>query len=130
VVVVGGRVVVDGVVLPSELDFDVGVVVGVVGVVVGDEDVEVVEVCAGVVPLERAAELAPGCSLATTTPIRAVAPVAARAAERVRRRSLVLARSRLSAELRSVGSFTRGRPLWLPRRGGVRIDSNTATAVL
>ena len=43
-------------------------------------------------------ELAPGCSLATTAPIMAVAPVAMRTAERVNRRRLASARRRLSAE--------------------------------
>jgi hypothetical protein len=123
VVVVGGRLVVVvvvgakvvgtavGVELPPVGDSDVGAeVVGasVVGVLVGDADVdgavevEVIGDGDGGVPLVLASELAPGCSLATTMPISAVAPVAARTAERVRRRRRTLARSRVPGELCSV----------------------------
>jgi hypothetical protein len=91
------------------------VVVGadVVGVVVVDDvrplpEVDVVVVVAGVVVVvvvvagERVGffsvavvvELAPGCSLATRTPISAVAPVAATTAVRVTRRTRTVARSR------------------------------------
>jgi hypothetical protein len=71
----------------------VGVVVVVVGAVVVDDGV----VSAGAVAL-----LAPGCSLATTTPINAVAPVAASTADRVSRRRRTWARSRLSGVSLSV----------------------------
>ena len=106
VVVVGANVVgtVAGVELPPEVAGVVGVdVVGVAVVVVvgGDVVVDVVGGSAGVVPLGLAPELAPGCSFATTTPISAVAPVAAITAERVRRRRRMFARSRASGELRS-----------------------------
>ena len=43
--------------------------------------------------------LAPGCSLATTTPMAMVAPLATSAAKRVRRRSRVSARCLLSGKL-------------------------------
>jgi hypothetical protein len=94
-------------------------------VVVGEDvEVDVVGVCAGVNPLDVADELAPGCSLATTMPMRAVAPVAVRTAERVRRRSRVWARSRVSGELCSVESFTCGlRPT--RESCGIRPDSAT-----
>ena len=58
------------------------------------------------VPLVLAPEVAPGCSLATTTPINAVAPVAAITAERVKRRSRNSARRRVSGELRSLACLT------------------------
>jgi hypothetical protein len=98
VVVVGGEVVEVGDVDPEEPPGadEMGVVVG--------GDVAVVEVlAAGVVGtgagtvLEDA--LAPGFSSATTTPIAMVAPVAARAAEVVRRRRRAFARRLVSGEL-------------------------------
>ena len=57
---------------------------------------EVVGTCAGAL-LEGS--LDPGCSLATTTPMAIVAPVATRAAEPVRRRRRALARCLVSGEL-------------------------------
>jgi hypothetical protein len=54
------------------------------------------------------AELAPGCSLATTMPITAVAPVAASTAVRVRRRRRVLALSRDRGELYWCGCLMGG----------------------
>jgi hypothetical protein len=101
VVVVGGDVVV--VVVGADV---VGVVVApepagdsvvVVVVVVDDVDVEGSEV--EVVPVLPAVELAPGCSLATTIPMSAVAPAAARIEARVRWRTSALARRRDSGEL-------------------------------
>ena len=94
VVVVVGRVVV------------VVVVVGVLPVVDGvdvdedvDEDVDVEVVGADVVVvLELAAELAPGCSFATTIPINVVAPAAATTEVRVKRRRRTCARARDSGE--------------------------------
>jgi hypothetical protein len=101
VVVVGAKVggVVTGEVSLPDGDRDDGVeVVGVAGdgkaVVDGTEVVGV----DGIVPLVLAPELDPGCSLATTTPITAVAPVAASATARVSRRSLTCARSLVSGE--------------------------------
>jgi hypothetical protein len=94
VVVVGAEVV--GVVVPP-LVAGVELVVGVV-----DVEVEVEEDGANVVsdPVEAPAdELAPGCSLATTTAISAVAPAAVSAAARVRRRMRTSARWRASGEL-------------------------------
>jgi hypothetical protein len=86
------------------------VVVGVVVVVVGSDEprlddapvVDVVVVVEGStddveeVELVVAELLAPGCSLATTTPMSAVVPVATTATARVRRRSRALARRRAS----------------------------------
>jgi hypothetical protein len=85
------------------------VVVGVVVVVVVGSDeraldvvlpVDVVAVVVGVEPV-TAALLAPGCSLATTTPTSAVVPVATIATAWVRRRSRRLARRRDSTEFLS-----------------------------
>jgi hypothetical protein len=91
VVVVVRGVVVE--VVADESDGDGAVVGGVVvvvvvvnGVVVVVEFVETVLVVA----------LLPGCSLATTTPITAVAPVAIMTAERVRRRTRTVALCRAS----------------------------------
>jgi hypothetical protein len=121
VVVVGGDVVV--VVVGADV---VGVVVGVgvVGVVVADPAgdpvvgvvvVVVVGVVAGVVAgvvvevegtevevlpvVVLAAELAPGCSLATTKPMSAVAPAAPTIDARVRKRTRAWARCLASGEL-------------------------------
>jgi hypothetical protein len=58
-------------------------------------------VVGGWVPGVLAPEVVPGCSLAMTTPTRTVAPVAARMAERVRRRTRASACSRDSGELSS-----------------------------
>jgi hypothetical protein len=92
------------------------VVVGVVVVVVGSDDpllddepavVVVVVVVAStdeVVELVVAALPAPGCSLATTTAMNAVDPVATMATARVRRRSRTSARRRASTESVLVGS--------------------------
>jgi hypothetical protein len=88
----------------------VGVVVWVVVVVVvvvvvasderppeeGPAAVEVVEVEAPGSPVEVVEVEAPGFSLATTTPMRAVVPVATIATARVRRRNRRLARRRTS----------------------------------
>lgn len=127
VVVVGATVVgtVAGVVVLPETDLGLedGVVGGeVTGVeVVGegvDGDVEVDVDGSGTVPLVRAPELAPGCSLATTMPISAVAPVAAITAERVRRRSRISARPRVSGVLRSFACLTcEVRPFWSTQPG-------------
>jgi hypothetical protein len=89
-----------------------GIRAGIVGVAVAGSVVEDVDVDAevevevdgaggieaggdsgGVVPPVMSSEPAPGCSLAKTMPISAVAPVAASTAERVRRRKRRLARS-------------------------------------
>ena len=100
--VVGGEVVVV-VVVVGDVDPEDAPESDEVGVVV-DGDVVVVEVLGAEVVgtwtgalLE--ASLVPGCSLATTTPIAMVAPVATRAAELVRRRRRALARCLVSGEL-------------------------------
>jgi hypothetical protein len=110
VVVVGGDVVVVvvvgtdvvGVVVPDPAgDPVVGVVVaGVVAGVVVEVDGTEVEVLPVVV---LTAELAPGCSLATTTPISAVAPAAPTIEARVRKRTSALARRLAAGELWSLG---------------------------
>jgi hypothetical protein len=101
-------------------DVTVGTVVVVVGAVVVvlplaeavDDDLDVVEVAevaevVGVtpvgVPLVDDVLLEPWTSLATTTPTRALAPVAAITAERVNRRSRTLVRARDSGEGGSLG---------------------------
>jgi hypothetical protein len=100
-------------------DVTVGTVVVVVGAVVVlplaeavDDDLDVVEVAevadvVGVtpvgVPLVDDVWLEPETSLATTTPTRALAPVAAITAERVNRRSRTLVRARDSGEGGSLG---------------------------
>ncbi len=107
VVVVGGAVVggavVGGVVLgvaggvPVDgVDSTVGEVVGVVVSVVGDDgDVEGVVVVVGG---GKVALLFAGCSLATTTPMSTVAPVAAMKDARVRRLTRIWARRLVSGE--------------------------------
>jgi hypothetical protein len=111
VVVVGCEVVV--VVVGFEV---VGVVVAWVSlvpeepavVVVVVVDVDVVDVEVDVPdPVALDAALTPGCSLAITTPIRAVAPVAARTAARVNRRTRASARCRAAGVLCSLGCFMR-----------------------
>jgi hypothetical protein len=79
--------------------------VGVGGDVVGRGDVGSVEVlgCPGTV-LEVA--LTPGCSLDTTTPRAMVAPIAPRAAARVRRRRSASARPLDSGELNGGAELT------------------------
>jgi hypothetical protein len=100
VVVVGGGVVVGDVDPELAPGFDeVGVVVVGGGVVAGT--------CVGTV-VEGA--LAPGCSLATTTPMAMAAPVATRAAARVSFRRRASARCLLSGEL-SLGMEVIGRTL-------------------
>ena len=107
----------------ADFDVEVGVVVvvvlvaGVVVVVVASDDDEVpssdvtaedvepsLDDVVVVVELD-AALLAPGCSLATTTPIRAVDAAAAITAERVMRRRRTLARWRESGECGPIGGF-------------------------
>jgi hypothetical protein len=104
VVVVGTDVV--GVVVPDPAgDPVVGVVVAgvVAGVVVGvvvEVDGTEVEVLPVVV---LTAELAPGCSFATTKPMSAVAPAAPTIEARVTKRTRALARRLASGELRLLG---------------------------
>ncbi len=96
VVVVGGEVVVVGAVDP-ELTDEEGVVGGGVVLVVEVLVVEVLVVeVAGVSAGSVGDPLAPGCSLATTTPMAMVAPAATRAAARVRRRRRASARRLVS----------------------------------
>jgi hypothetical protein len=109
VVVVVGAAVVGGA-LPPDVDGVVeGIEVGgieVVGAAIG--------VVGGVIPPVGAIELLPGCSLATRTPIRTVAPVEANMVTRVKRRMRRWARSRDPGE-------------WLPKRctGGDSPSSST-----
>jgi hypothetical protein len=106
VVVVGCVVVlVVGADVPPPLEVDV-VVEGV--------DVVVVDVAGervGFVSVTVAVELAPGCSLATRTPISPVAPVAAITAVRVSRRTRALARSRARGVWCRLGRVISGDPL-------------------
>jgi hypothetical protein len=90
VLVVGCEVVVD-----PAADSVVGVVVAVDEVDVGS----VVEVDTEVPVEVDGDELAPGCSLATMTPMSAVAPAEATIAARVRYRTSAFARRRPSGEL-------------------------------
>jgi hypothetical protein len=95
VVVVGGKVVVVvGDEEPAPRFEEVGVVVGGEVVVVGATVVEVLGVWSGALP----DAIPPGCSFATTMPMTTVAPVAATAASRVRKRRDVAARRRVSGE--------------------------------
>jgi hypothetical protein len=95
VVVVWGKVVVVvGDEEPAPRFDEVGVVVGGEVVVVGATVVVVFEVCSGALP----DALPPGCSFATTMPMTTVAPVAATAVSRVRKRRDVAARRRVSGE--------------------------------
>jgi len=97
VVVVGTDVV--GVVVVSDPAGDpvVGVVVAGVVVEVDGTEVEVLPV------VVLTAELAPGCSFATTTPMSAVAPAAPTIEARVRKRTSAVARRLASGELWSLG---------------------------
>lgn len=87
-VVVGGLVVV--VVVGVEEDWPV------LGAVVVDVVVDDVGTTVDVLPVVFGEALFPGCSLAMTTPMAAVAPVARRMAARVSRRSRTVARRRAS----------------------------------
>jgi hypothetical protein len=104
VVVVVGAAVVGGVPPPDGDGAVVGadVVAGseVAGIEVGGA---VIGVVGSVVPPGGAIELLPGCSLATRTPMRTVAPVEANMAPRVKRRMRRCARCRDSG-------------VWLPNR--------------
>ena len=106
VVVVGGELV--GVVAvgpegaPGSVEGEGDVVGGVVVEVLG---VEVLGVETAGTALGEA--LAPGCSLATTTPMAMVAPVAAKAAERVNRLRRVAAR-RLASGVFGCGALLTG----------------------
>jgi hypothetical protein len=118
---------------------DVVVVVGAVVVVVLDCDsgetspddvlvvVEVVDVD-GVVPVLTDVPLAPGCSLATTTPMSAVAPAAASATVLVSSFRRALARCRVSREGGSVGRGMKGAFLsWAApiRSSSIRLSRRT-----
>jgi hypothetical protein len=105
---------VDGVVV---LVVVVGVVAGVAvagvvvaGVVVAGVVVEVEGTEVEVLPVVGvlAAELAPGCSLATTKPMSAVAPAAPTIEARVRKRTRAWARCLASGELWSLACFIGG----------------------
>jgi hypothetical protein len=101
VVVVGGEVVVVGVAGTEDEPWSdaVGWVVGGDVTVVEVLGVEVlVVVVVGACIAAAVDEVPPGCSLATTTPMAMVAPVAARAARRVRKRTEAWARRRVSGE--------------------------------
>ena len=107
VVVVVGGLVVGVVVIGAEPD-PLGVVVVVVGglvVVVVDVVAAVVGTLVGLGGFEPADE--PGCSLATVTPIKAVAPPATRMAVRVRRLMRACARARVVGENCSRPRLTR-----------------------
>ena len=80
-----------------------GVVVAGVVVEVEGTEVEVLPVVAVL-----AAELAPGCSLATTKPMSAVAPAAPTIEARVRKRTRAWARCLASGELWSLACFIGG----------------------
>jgi hypothetical protein len=79
----------------------------VVDVDVVDVEVDVPDVLEPPDLVASDAALTPGCSLAITTPIRAVAPVAARTAARVNRRTRASARRRAAGVLCSLGCFMR-----------------------
>jgi hypothetical protein len=75
--------------------------------------------------------LEPGCSSATTTPMSAVSPAAARTAPRVSRRTLACAFARVSGVLASLGSAMWSRPLLSerPTSHHARIDPDAWPAV-
>lgn len=103
-------VVVVGVVCTVPVEGEVPVVgdavVGVVLGAVGDDVVDSVpgDVVGTDVVDVFSAELTPGCSLATTRPMSTVAPLAARTATRVRRRTRRFARCLLSREWRCLAN--------------------------
>ena len=78
--------------------------------------------------------LEPGCSSATTTPMSAVSPAAARTAPRVRRRTLDCACARVSGVLGSLGSAMGSRPLLSERptshHAGIDPDAWPAVGLL
>jgi len=94
IVVVGGEVVVVG-----DVDPEGATGSGEAGVVADGNVVVVVGVVEDWVGTELEDSEAPGCSLATTTPRAMVAPVATKAARRVRRRRRALARRLVFGEL-------------------------------
>jgi hypothetical protein len=111
VVVVGGELVgvvaVDSEGAPGSVEVGGDVVGGVVVELLG---VEMAGTGAGTALVEA---LAPGCSLATTTPMAMAAPVTARAVERVSRRRRTAAR-RLASGVLACGALLIG---WRPRIG-------------
>jgi hypothetical protein len=78
--------------------------------------------------------LEPGCSSATTTPMSAVSPAAARTAPRVRRRTLDCACARVSGVLGSLGSAMGSQPLLSERptshHAGIDPDAWPAVGLL
>jgi len=104
---------VDGVVVLVVVGVVAGVAVAgvvVAGVVVAGVVVEVEGTEVEVLPVVAvlAAELAPGCSLATTKPMSAVAPAAPTIEARVRKRTRAWARCLASGELWSLACFIGG----------------------
>lgn len=93
--------------------------------VVGADVVEVLELWTGEIPDAED----PGCSLATTTPITTAAPVAATAANRVRKRSDASARRRVSGEGTCRGGFIEYSLVGLDRCNQPRIHPALRPAV-
>jgi hypothetical protein len=94
---------------------------------------ELVDVELGV-PDSLGGLLEPGCSSATTTPMSAVSPAAARTAPRVRRRTLDCACARVSGVLGSLGSAMGSQPLLSERptshHAGIDPDAWPAVGLL